>query len=70
MESFFATLKTEVFNRNIAQNRRHAELLVFDYIETFYNPKRIHTSLGAKSPLEFEMQHHTQSKPQPHCPNY
>jgi putative transposase len=56
MESFFATLKTEVFDRKVAATRRQAELLVFDYIETFYNPRRRHTSIGFKSPLEFEAQ--------------
>lgn len=70
MESFFATLKTEVFDRQIAHSRRQAELLVFDYIETFYNPKRIHTSLGGKSPLEFEKHHHTHSNPPVHCPHF
>jgi transposase InsO family protein len=57
MESFFASLKTEVFDDKVAATRREAELLVFDYIETFYNPRRRHTSLGFKSPLEFEAQH-------------
>jgi len=57
MESFFATLKTEVFDRSTAQSRRHAELMVFDFIETFYNPRRMHSSLGYKSPIEFEIQH-------------
>ena len=70
MESFFATLKTEVFDRQIAQTRRQAELLVFDYIETFYNPRRIHTSLGGKSPLEFEVHHQTQLNPLTHCPHF
>lgn len=60
MESFFATLKTEVFDRKIADSRRQAELLVFDYIETFYNPRRLHSCLGYKSPVEFETQHHQQ----------
>jgi putative transposase len=58
MESFFATLKTEVFNRTTADSRRHAELMVFDYIETFYNPRRLHSALGYKSPVEFETQQH------------
>ncbi|MGI8908807.1 MAG: IS3 family transposase [Candidatus Sumerlaeaceae bacterium] len=70
MESFFATLKTEVFERKVAQTRRQAELLVFDYIETFYNPKRIHTSLGGKPPLEFEVHHQPHSNPLMHCPRF
>ena len=60
MESFFATLKTEVFDRKIADSRRQAALLVFDYIETFYNPRRLHSCLGYKTPVEFETQHHQQ----------
>jgi hypothetical protein len=35
---------------------RAAELIVFDYIETFYNPKRRHSSLGYRSPVAFEKQ--------------
>lgn len=54
MESFFATLKTEEFSPYPTLTRRQAELKVFDYVETFYNPRRIHTSLGGKSPMEFE----------------
>jgi putative transposase len=62
MESFFATLKTEVFKHTTANSRRHAELMVFDYIETFYNPRRMHSSLGYKSPIEFETQQHHSPK--------
>ncbi len=58
MESFFATLKTEVFDRTTPDTRRQAELMVFDYIETFYNTRRMHSSLGYKSPLEYEQQHY------------
>ena len=55
MESFFATLKTEVFNPYPTLTRREAELKVFDFVESFYNPRRIHLSLGGKSPMEFEL---------------
>jgi putative transposase len=54
MESFWATLKTECFQNQIPLNRAHAQALLFNYIETFYNPKRLHSSLGYLSPLEFE----------------
>ncbi len=54
MESFFATLKTEEFNLYPVSTRRKAELKVFDFVEAFYNPRRIHMSLGGKSPMEFE----------------
>jgi transposase InsO family protein len=55
MESFWSTLKTETgLEESIPLSRRHAELAVFDYIETFYNPTRRHSSLGYLSPVAFE----------------
>jgi len=57
MESFWSTLKTETgLDAAIPISRRAAELMVFDYIETFYNPKRRHSSLGYLSPVAFEKQ--------------
>jgi putative transposase len=54
MESFWATLKTECFHDQIPFNLKHAQAMLFDYIETFYNPTRLHSSLGYLSPIEFE----------------
>jgi transposase InsO family protein len=54
MESFWSTLKTEWLHRKTFRNHREAELAVFDYIETFYNPKRLHSALGYQTPVEFE----------------
>ena len=54
MESFLASLKTECFENQIPKSRREAKLILFDYIETFYNRYRLHSSLGYQSPLEFE----------------
>lgn len=52
MESFWSTLKTDTaLDTAIAASRRHAELAVFDYIESFYNPTRRHSSLGQISPV-------------------
>jgi putative transposase len=53
-ESFVATLKAECFGDSIPPTRAAAELMAFDYIETFYNPRRRHSSLGYRSPLDFE----------------
>ena len=53
-ESFVATLKAECFADSIPPTRTAAELLAFDYLETFYNPHRRHSSLGYRSPLAFE----------------
>jgi putative transposase len=61
MESFFATLKTECFQNRIPKNRAQAHAMLFDYIETFYNPKRLHSSLGYLAPLEFENLLHQQN---------
>ncbi len=58
IESFWSTLKTETgMDVVIPATRRQAELAVFDYIETFYNPRRRHSSLGQISPVAFELKH-------------
>ncbi|MGH9196209.1 MAG: IS3 family transposase [Acidimicrobiia bacterium] len=53
-EAFFATLETELIDRNTFRNRTDARVAVFDFIEGFYNRVRRHTSIGKVSPLEFE----------------
>ena len=53
-ESFFATLKTELMEGVVFDDRNQARLAIFDYIEVFYNRKRRHSTLGYMSPLEFE----------------
>jgi putative transposase len=55
-ESFVATLKTECFGQLIPPTHAAAKLQAFDYIETFYNPHRRHSSLGGRSPREFANQ--------------
>ena len=54
VESFFATLKTECFAQRSPVSKRQTRLLLFDYIETFYNRRRSHSALGYLSPLDFE----------------
>lgn len=54
MESFFASLKTEWIHARHFQTRREARLAIFDYMETFYNRQRLHSSLGYLSPMQFE----------------
>jgi putative transposase len=55
MESFFSSLKTERTARKTYRTRDQAKADVFDYIERFYNAKRRHSTIGYKSPMEFEM---------------
>ena len=55
MESFWSTCKTDTqLDHLVLPTRRDAELAIFDYIETFYNPTRRHSSLGQISPAAFE----------------
>jgi len=54
MEAFWSTLKNELVHRTRFVSRDQARLAIFDYIEVFYNRVRIHSSLGFKSPLDYE----------------
>ncbi len=53
-ESFFATIKKELIHRRSWPTRAELSTEVFDYIETFYNRQRRHSTLGQLSPVEFE----------------
>jgi putative transposase len=53
-ESFFATLECELPDLQRFQTQAEAKMAVFDFIEGFYNPRRRHSSLGQKSPVNFE----------------
>jgi putative transposase len=50
-ESFFATLEKDLLRRRSFANRQEARTAVFDYIETFYNPIRLHSALDYRSPV-------------------
>ncbi len=53
-ESFFATLKRELISRRRFRTRREARREIFDYIEGLYSTRRLHSSLGYASPVEYE----------------
>lgn len=57
MERFFWSLKHEWTNHETFANLEDARLSVFKYIETFYNPVRIHQTLGYLSPNQYEAEH-------------
>jgi putative transposase len=54
MESFWATLKTELVNHEHYATHEQARASIFEYIEVFYNRQRLHSSLGYVSPETFE----------------
>jgi transposase InsO family protein len=54
MESFFATLTKECINRLCFQTRQEARSSIFEYIECFYNPIRLYSTLEYNSPVSFE----------------
>jgi putative transposase len=54
VESFWATLKTELVNHEHYATHEQARQSIFEYIEVFYNRKRLHSSLGYLSPEMFE----------------
>ena len=56
VESFFASLKTELIYRRRFQTRQEAHSAIFTYIEGFYNRRRRHSTLGYRSPMEFEQE--------------
>ena len=55
MESFFSLLKTEALPEgSVFINKDIAKTELFEYIECYYNRKRIHSSIGYNSPVKFE----------------
>jgi putative transposase len=54
MESFWGTLKTELIHHQRYATHQQARQSIFEYIEVFYNRKRLHSSLGYVSPESFE----------------
>lgn len=57
-ESFFATLKNELVYRRSWTGRLELRTAVFDYVETFYNRRRLHSALAYKTPNQIETEYH------------
>jgi putative transposase len=55
-ESFFHTLQLELLDEHQWATRRQLALGIFDWIETWYNPSRRHSSIRMLSPIDFELQ--------------
>ena len=60
-ETFFASLEKELLRRERFENREHARMRIFWYIECFYNTRRRHTSLGGISPQDYEQRYYDEA---------
>jgi transposase InsO family protein len=56
-ESFFSSLKNELTHHHVFNTRDQARMAIFEYIELFYNRRRLHQTLGYQSPMRFEQNH-------------
>jgi len=60
-ESFFSRFKAELIEGGVFEDIEHARSEIFSYIEGYDNRTRLHSSLGYKSPIEFEMELQTKN---------
>jgi putative transposase len=56
MESFWGKLKSELVHRKNFASPEEARTAIFEYVEVFYNRRRLHSALDYKSPVDFENQ--------------
>jgi transposase InsO family protein len=61
-ESFIKTLKREEIYANVYENLEHLQSNLEEFIERYYNLKRLHSALGYRSPQEFEEQARRESE--------
>ncbi len=61
-ESFFATLKCELIHGNVWPTRAHARRAIVEYVEGWYNQRRLHSSLGYRSPEAYESIQHAEKE--------
>lgn len=54
VESFFKSLKAEIYKEDRSKTREETRSSIFEYIEVFYNRKRLHSTLNYQSPVEYE----------------
>lgn len=59
IESFWGRMQTEVLNRKRWRTRIELANAIFEYLEIFHNRQRRHSSLGMRTPIEYELHHHT-----------
>ena len=57
-ENLWMVIKTECIRGRVFATRAEANLALFEYIDGFYNPRRIQKRLGYLSPIEYEEKHY------------
>src|SRR5437763_15050103 len=62
-ESFFASLTKDLLRRQHFRSRAEARTAVFDYIESFYNRVRLHSTLNYLSPIDYEKMNEEEQRP-------
>jgi len=62
-ESFFASLKADAVRGRRFETQAEARSALFTHLETFYNDRRRHSSLGYLTPAEYERRHHEERAP-------
>ena len=61
-ESFFASLECELIDRRSWKSFAEARMAIFTWIEGWYNPRRRHSGIGQKSPINLEKELQDQAK--------
>ncbi|MFL6633170.1 MAG: IS3 family transposase, partial [Massilia sp.] len=56
-ESFFSNLKNELTHHTIYEDQQSALAAITDYIDVYYNQRRLHQTLGYRTPAEVEKMH-------------
>lgn len=54
MESFYKTLKRKALEKYVFKSKAESIMIIVDYLENYYNTKRIHSSLNYLTPVEYE----------------
>ena len=57
VESFWGRMQVELLDRRRWRTRVELANAIFEYLEMFHNPKRRHSALGMRTPIEFEKMH-------------
>lgn len=57
-ENLWMLIKTECIRGRVFDTRAEANLALFEYLDGFYNPRRIQKRLGYLSPIEYEEKHY------------